>query len=203
VPRAGLSRDRVVEEAAQLADEVGFGQLTLSALAVRVGVRQPSLYKHIDSLAGLQRSVSVQAKRELGEVLGRAAVGRSGADAIYAMSRAYRRWAIVHPGRYRASNVIPASGDLEDEAVTLSVIQLIADVLASYELEGDDAIDAIRAFRSTLHGFVTFETEGSFRLSADVERSFERLIHGFVVALDQWTDPTGFEAVRPADGGHR
>ena len=193
MPRAGLSRDRVVEEAAQLADEIGFGRLTLAALAERLGVRQPSLYKHIESLAGLQRSISIQAKRELGEVLGRAAVGRSGAHAIYAMSRAYRRWATDHPARYQASNVMPAPGDVETEAVSLTVVQTIADVLAAYALEGDDAIDAIRAFRSTLHGFVSLETQGGFALSADVERSFERLVHGFVVALERWTDPIGPE----------
>ena len=203
MPRAGLSRDRVVEEAAQLADEVGLAHLTLAALAVRLGVRQPSLYKHIDSMAGLQRDVSVRAKRELGEVLGRAAVGRSGADAIYAMSRAYRSWALLHPGRYQASNAMPAPGDLEDEAVSLAGIQIIADVLAAYELDGDDAVDAIRAFRSTLHGFVAFETAGAFRFSADIQRSFDRLVHGFVVALDQWTEPFDLGAVPLADGGHR
>jgi AcrR family transcriptional regulator len=193
----------VVEEAAILADEVGLTQLTLAALAERLGVRQPSLYKHLDSMAGLQRSISMLAKRELGDVLGRAAVGRSGAGAIYAMSRAYRGWAIRHPARYRASILMPTPGDVESEAISSAVIQIIADVLAAYELQGDDAIDAIRAFRSTLHGFVTLETDGGFALSADVERSFERLVHGFVVALDQWTEPFELDPVTPADRAQR
>ena len=72
-----------------MADEVGLAQLTLAALAERLGVRQPSLYKHIDSMADLHRSISLQAKHEFGEVLVRAAVGRSGSDAIRAMSHAY------------------------------------------------------------------------------------------------------------------
>ena len=65
--------------------------LSSSCAATR---KQPSLYKHIDSIAGLYRSVSLLAKRELGEALSRAAAGRSGADAIFAMSRAYR---LGHP----------------------------------------------------------------------------------------------------------
>ena len=188
MPRAGLSRDRVAEEAAAMADEVGLSTLTLAALADRLGVRQPSLYKHIDSMAGLHRDIAVHAKRDLGDVLARASVGRAGADAITSMSHAYRQWALQHPARYEAANRIPAPGDLEDETVSLAVIQLIADVLTAYQLEGDDAIDAIRAFRSTLHGFISFETAGSFAMSADINRSFERLIHGFIVALTQWTD---------------
>ena len=188
MPRAGLTPERVTDEAAIMADEVGLDRLTLAALAERLGVRQPSLYKHIDSLAGLHRSVSIQSKRELGTVLARAAVGRSGADAIRSMSHAYRDWAREHPGRYLASNVMPAPGDLESEAVALAVIQIIADVLTSYKLQGDDSVDAIRAFRSTLHGFVSFETTGGFALSADIDRSFERLISGFIAALAHWSE---------------
>lgn len=188
MPRADLSTDRVTDEAAAMADEVGLDHLTLAALAERLGVRQPSLYKHIDSIAGLKRSVSIQAKRDLGDVLVRAAVGRSGPDAIRYMSHAYRNWALLHPGRYQASQLIPEPGDIENEAVMLSAIQIIADVLVAYQLEGDDAVDAIRGLRSILHGFVMLESTGGFTLSADVDRSFERLINGFIVALAQWTE---------------
>ena len=189
MPRAGLTPDSVIETAAIMADEVGLNALTLAALAERLGVKQPSLYKHIDSLAGLHRSVSLLAKRELGQAIARAAVGRSGAEAIFAMSHAYRNWAILHPGRYDVSQTPPAPGDIEDEATMMSAIQVITDVLAAYELEGDDSVDAIRAFRSILHGFVSLETTGGFALKADINRSFDRLINGFTVALDHWTEP--------------
>lgn len=187
MPRAGLSPDRVVDAAAELADEIGLQQLTLAALAERLGVRQPSLYKHIDSLAGLRRSISLQAKHELGDVLIRAAVGRSGADAIHSMSRAYRAWGLLHPARYTAAQWIAGPHDEEDAAASLAAIQIIADVLTAYELEGDDAIDAIRAFRSTLHGFVSLEAAGSFGLDVDIDRSFDRLVRGFVIALTSWS----------------
>ncbi|MFG6477286.1 WHG domain-containing protein [Microbacterium sp. P06] len=180
-----------------MADEVGLGKLTLAALAERLGVRQPSLYKHIDSLAGLHRDIAVHAKRDLGQVLARASVGRSGADAIAAMSHAYREWARQHPARYAASNLMPAPGDVEDEAVSVAAIQVIADVLSAYELAGDDAVDAIRAFRSTLHGFVSYETAGAFAWSAHVDRSFERLVRGFIFALTQWADTDTHPALDP------
>jgi AcrR family transcriptional regulator len=194
VPRAGLTRDIVAEEAAVLADEVGLSTLTTAALAARLGVRQPSLYKHIDSMAGLHRDIAVNAKRTLGEVLARASVGRSGADAITAMSHAYREWARRHPARYEAANRMPTPGDVDDEAVSVAAVQVIADVLTAYRLDGDDAVDAIRAFRSTLHGFVAFEMSGAFAWSADVDQSFDRLISGFIVALSQWTQTTERDA---------
>lgn len=191
MPRAGLSRARVVDEAAELADEVGLEGLTLAALAERLGVRQPSLYKHLDSLAGLRRSISLQAKGELGDVLLRAAVGRSGADAITVMAGAYREWALEHPARYTAAQWIAGPEDEEDTAASLGAIQVISDVLTAYELRGDDAIDVIRAFRSTLHGFVSLEAAGSFGLDRDLDRSFDRLVRGFVITLTNWAETNG------------
>ena len=61
-------------------------------------------------------------------------------------------------------------------------MQICADVLVAYDLGGDDAIDAIRALRSMLHGFVSLEAGGGFGLPVDIERSFGRLV-GAVVAL--------------------
>jgi AcrR family transcriptional regulator len=183
VARAGLSEDRVVIEAERIADEVGLSRLTLAALADSLGVRQPSLYKHIDGMDALQRSIAVRAKTELGDVLGRAAVGKSGDDAIRALATAYRRWALEHPGRYSATVRAPEPGDTDDEAASAAVIGIVFDVLAGYDLHGDDAVDATRALRSTLHGFIALESSRGFGLPVDIDRSFERLVDGLIVAL--------------------
>jgi len=187
VPRAGLTTERVVDEAAKMVDEVGPAQLTLAALALRLGVRQPSLYKHVDGMAGLQRGIAVLAKNELAEVLARAAVGRSRGDAVVAIAAAYRRWALDHPGRYAAAQRAPVPGDLDDEIASGAGVQVVADVMAGFELHEDDAIDAIRALRAALHGFVTLETGGAFGLPVDINRSFDRLVDGLVTALSTWT----------------
>jgi hypothetical protein len=49
-------------------------------------------------------------------------------------------------------------------------------VLRGYGLDGDDLIDATRAVRSAVHGFVALEIAGGFGLPQDVDRSFDRLI---------------------------
>ena len=53
MPRAGLGTAAVVAAGADLADEVGFAALTMGRLAERLGVRTPSLYKHVESQADL------------------------------------------------------------------------------------------------------------------------------------------------------
>jgi AcrR family transcriptional regulator len=188
VPRAGLTETRVLEEAERIVDEVGLSSLTLAALAQRLKVRQPSLYKHISGMEGVQRSIALRAKRELAAVLGRAAVGRARGDAIVSMSHAYRAWALKHPGRYASTQRAPIAGDVEDEQVTGAVVQVAFDVMAGYELRDDDAVDAIRALRSALHGFVTLEAGNGFGMPVDVDRSFDRLVAGLATAFARWSE---------------
>ena len=100
MPRAGLSRALLTARAAQLADENGWDQLTLASVADAFGVRQPSLYKHVGSLADLRREVTVRGARELSDDLMSSAVGRSGAT---------RRASRACPSGLRVSRRQPAS----------------------------------------------------------------------------------------------
>jgi AcrR family transcriptional regulator len=176
VPRAGLTPERVIDEAQALSDEVGLDALTLAALAGRLGVRQPSLYKHIDGSDALRLALSVRAKRELAGVLARATVGRSGDEAIAALADAYRGWAHAHPGRYQSTVAAPAPDDAEDEAASRAVVSVVLDILAAYDLSGDDAIHATRAVRAALHGFISIEAAGGFGMPIDIDESFARLV---------------------------
>ena len=186
MPRAGLTETLVVEEGERIADEVGLSSLTLAALAARLGVRQPSLYKHVAGTDGLRRGIALRAKNELADVLRRAAVGRARGGAITAMAYAYRAWALEHPGRYAAAQRAPLPGDVDDEIASGNVVRVVADVMAGYQLRDDDAIDAIRALRAALHGFVALEADHGFGLPVDVNRSFDRLVAGLTSAFARW-----------------
>jgi AcrR family transcriptional regulator len=186
MPRVGLTSTLVVSEAGDLADEVGFDNLTISALAQRLGVKQPTLYKHVTGTSGLHREMAVLAKLELADVLRRSAVGKSGDDALIAISAAYRTWATEHPGRYAATVRAAAPGDDEDEAAGREALEVVTSVLDGYGITGDDAIDVTRSLRAGLHGFVSLEAAGGFGLPADVDRSFERLVRSLVRAITDW-----------------
>ena len=66
------------------------------------------------------------------------------------------------------------------------MLDLLLAILRSYDLEGDDALDAIRFVRATLHGFVALETGGGFGLPLDIDRSFDRLVTALTAALATW-----------------
>jgi len=55
-------------------------------------------------------------------------------------------------------------------------VGVVLSVLTGYGVEGDEALHATRALRSSLHGFVALEAAGAFGLPLDIEGSFERLV---------------------------
>ena len=103
MPRQGLDRARVVAAAAALADAEGLDAVTLARVAADLGVRPPSLYVHVAGLGALRREIALLGLRELAAAMRAAAVGRSRADALAEVARAYRAYAHAHPGRYAAT----------------------------------------------------------------------------------------------------
>src|SRR3712207_9412757 len=101
--RAGLTVDRLTRAGAELADEVGFEHVTVSALARRFDVKVASLYSHVRSSHDLRTRIALLALDELADVAAAALAGRSGKDALVAFADAYRGYAREHPEIGRAS----------------------------------------------------------------------------------------------------
>jgi AcrR family transcriptional regulator len=177
VPRAGLDPAAVVAAGAALADEVGLAGLTMGLLAERLGVRAPSLYKHVANSDDLTRRIAAVALAEAADAIGTATQGRAGRDALAAAARAFRDYVITHPGRYAATIGIEATGpDDPMAAAGVQALSAFTAVLRSYGVGPEDMDHALRALRSAFHGFATLQSVGGFQWSADVDESFEWLI---------------------------
>jgi AcrR family transcriptional regulator len=189
VPRAGLSPDAVVRLAVEVVDAggtTGFADLTLAKVAAKAGVAAPSLYKHVGSLADLRREVTLIAVGELTAAGTSVTVGRAGADALRALATAWRGYALDHPGRYAATQIgpdphAPADAALRDAAA--ESVQVVVAVLRGFGLPDAHLIDAVRAVRAGVHGFVTLELGGGFRMREDVDQSFTVLLDMLVAGV--------------------
>lgn len=177
-PRAGLDQTAVVQAAAALVDAEGLDALSITRLAQILGVKAPSLYNHVGGLPGLRRELALSGLRELAARLGDAAVGCSGPAALQAAAAAYRAFIKEHPGVYAAG--LRASGNLEYEDEELRRLEerslhIVLRIIASFGLEGEEAIHAARGLRSLVHGFATLELAGGFGLPLSLDESFQRL----------------------------
>ncbi|MEV5555341.1 TetR/AcrR family transcriptional regulator [Nonomuraea wenchangensis] len=184
--RAGLTADRLTQAAAELADELGFHNLTVSALARRFGVKPAALYSHVRDAQELRVRVAVLALAELAERAAAALAGRAGKDALVAFAAAYRGYAKEHPGRYAAAQI-----QLDDETAYASAARRHAEmtraILRGYDLPEPAQTDAVRMLGSMFHGFVSLETQGGFsRTPREVDVSWARTLDALDSVLRNW-----------------
>jgi AcrR family transcriptional regulator len=181
--RRQLNKDRVLQTAVELAGASGgVGEVTLTALAKALNVRVPSLYNHVDGLDGLHDDLSLLAGRMLLEKIRQATYGKTGEKSLRAMAYAYRQFAKEQPALYPLTIEAPDPDQPERVALAQEWLQLLLLNMASLGLEDQEALHAIRAFRSVLHGFVSLEAAGGFKMDLDLDKSFDYLIDAFLNA---------------------
>ncbi|WP_406444031.1 WHG domain-containing protein [Streptomyces sp. NBC_00631] len=188
--RAGLNAERLVRAGAELADEVGFDQVTVSALARRFDVKVASLYSHVKSSQDLKTRIALLALEECADRAADALAGRAGKDALVAFADVYRDYARAHPGRYTAARL---RLDPETAAASAGVrhAQMTRAILRGYDLTEPDETHAVRMLGSVFHGYVDLELSGGFSHSApDSQQSWTRVLDALDALLRNWPTPT-------------
>lgn len=182
-PRIGLDRLTLVLAAADIADAHGMEEVTLAAVAKKLNVRTPSLYNHVDGLPGLRKLLTVYGLEQLYERLAAAAAGRSGDDAVRALTEAYLSFARSRPGIYELTLRAPDPHDPEVVEAGSRLVELIIRLICDYGLGEEDSLHAVRGLRSILHGFSSLEQKGAFGLPLDLDVSFRLLVDAFLAGI--------------------
>ncbi|KQZ07381.1 hypothetical protein ASD23_15985 [Agromyces sp. Root1464] len=201
------SLDAIVAAGRDILEAEGLGGLTMQAVAERVGVRAPSLYKRVRNRSDLVRLIAASAVAELGRrldaetvpvaggVRSREATGATDASAstdaststsaeiaeVARLARVVRRFAHEQPASYRLVFSPGEESGLEVETLREASAPLLA--VASRLAGPDHALDAARTLTAWITGFVSMELSGAFRLGGDVDRAFEFGVDRIAAAL--------------------
>lgn len=175
-------RQEVKDAALRQLAEGGPGALSINAIAKELGVSGPALYRYFAGRDALLTELILDAYADLTREIS-ATDGR-----LPAFAAAYRAWATAHPHRYRLLFGAPPPGpDGTDERLTgaarrtMEVLisrvgpgpepppALAGDLRGWAREQGAEGVDPAVALRavtawSRLHGFVSLEIEGRFRL---------------------------------------
>lgn len=171
--RAGLDKNVILKAAADMADARGVTNVTLKALAEELGVKTPSLYKHISGLEELNRELMLYGWKTLENEVLRAAVGKAKDDAIRAIFHAYRDFVWKHPGVFEAMqwyNMYRSDRDLQ---ATEGIVDLLFQILDAYQLPEEQKVHLVRMFRGFLQGFLNVEIHGGYGNPVPVEQTFD------------------------------
>lgn len=189
MPRAGLTSGRVTVAAADLADEVGLDQVTLTALAKHFEVATPSLYTHVRSSADVRVRVALLALEETADLVADALAGVSGRAALAAVGGVWRDYARQHPGRYAATRL---SLDASTAAASAGPrhAELSRAALRDYGLSADDETHAVRLLGATFHGYAALDAAGAFGHGGPTvpssDDTWARVVDGLDTLLRSW-----------------
>jgi AcrR family transcriptional regulator len=173
VPELTPRAQQIVEVALELLEEEGPDGVSMRLVAARLGVRAPSLYKHLPDKAAMENAMIAIGLRRQGAAL--EAGRRESDDELWGVVRAFRRWALEHRHLYE----LMMARSLDPGPLVRSA-ELVAG-RALREAMAGDAVGALTLW-SFGHGLVTLELH-------------ERLPPGVDVEL-LWRH--GVEALRPA-----
>ncbi len=181
---AKTSYSEIIRTAQQLLETQGLENLSMQSLATALGVRAPSLYKHIENKSQLVKVVLEAVLIELGETLADAAKGQNFQDDLRAMMGAYRTFAHQHPTLYPLLYSQLASEMQPDIEVSANAAAPLLHAIAQW-INPEQSLSAARIVVAFTHGFVSMELAGAFRLGGNVEDAFELGVDSLVKVLDQ------------------
>jgi AcrR family transcriptional regulator len=157
-------RASILAAARDLLEADGEAAVTMRAIAARLGIRAPSLYKHFADKAAIEVGLIAIGFEELAAAL-ETASARS-ARPVADIARAYRNWALAHPHLYRLVNDRP----LPRERLPAGLEARAAKPLL-VAVGGDQSL--ARAVWALAHGLVSLELAGRFPPGADVDSAWE------------------------------
>ena len=184
-----LDKATLVRTAAEVADRVGWSELTLSEVAREVDRHVTSLYAHVDGLDDLRREVTLLALDEMSDAVWRATLGRVREDALREIALALRQYCEDHPAR--AAAVILTKHGLDPEQVSKAkrLAEPVQATLRSFGLTENQVFHAHRAFAASVWGFTQGEN-GELFPEGRVDESFEQILEMFFLALNSGTWPS-------------
>jgi AcrR family transcriptional regulator len=174
------SRQTQIAAAARtLLDAEGPAALTMRRIADALGIKAPSLYKHVPDKTALEALVVAAGFAELAAALETAAAEAAqvnGNGALVAIAAAYRAFAVARPHLYRLMNYQPLRRDLLPAGLEARTAEPLA------QAAGHDEARA-RAMWAFAHGMVSLEIDGRFPPGADLDEAWSAGIQVFAGAV--------------------
>lgn len=179
---AHTSDAAVVTAAREILEEGGLEAVTMQAVARRVGVRAPSLYKRFSSRAALISAMASGALEELAAQLGPLGGDPDPRSGMRRVAMTYRAYAHTHPRTYQLLFTdLPPQMRAPDEAyarVATTLVDLVGQLVGP-----DQALETARIVTAYANGYLSMELTGGFHLGGDLDAGYRHGVEVLLAAL--------------------
>jgi AcrR family transcriptional regulator len=160
---------QIVDVARGLLEEEGAEALSMRRIAERLGIRAPSIYKHLADKEAIEAAVISEG---FAEWAAEAEQALREPDPLTALGRAYRAFARNHPHLYRLMTDRPLARDKLSPGVESRAASPVI------EAAGGDP-DLARALWAFAHGMTILELNHRFPPDADLDAAWRRGLEAF------------------------
>jgi AcrR family transcriptional regulator len=160
----------VVTAAREVLESDGPDAFTMRRVAERLGIRAPSLYKHLPDKETIEAAIIAQGFAESADRFA-AAVAADRRRPLRALAGEYRAFALEHPHLYRLMTEQPLRRDLLPSGVEARA--------AAPLLEAAGSVERARAVWAFAHGMTLLELNGRFPPDADLDAAWREGIAAF------------------------
>ncbi|MEV4422301.1 TetR/AcrR family transcriptional regulator [Patulibacter sp. NPDC049589] len=161
VPELTPRAKQIIDISLEILEEGGREAVSMRHVAARLGVRAPSLYKHLPDKQAIENGMIAIGLRSQGAACeaGRAS---SEDDPLWGVVHAFRRWALEHPHLYDLMMAAPLDPGPLVRSAELTAGRALREVM------NGDAVAALTVW-SFGHGLVTLELCDRLPPGSDVE----------------------------------
>lgn len=169
-------RSEVVAAALTVLEERGHEGVTMRAVAERLGIRAPSLYKHVADKDALEVSLVAEGLQDWAAHFSAAIQGS--AEPLASLARAYREWALRRPHLYRLMTDKPMPrNQLPPGVEAAAAAPIIAAVGGNPDLA--------RIAWALAHGLASLEIARRFPEDADLDAAWRTAIAALQAQADR------------------
>ena len=186
MPRTGLSKEKIIEKAAELANEKGLSYLSVTTLADYLGIKKPSLYNHMKTIEDMHRDLMIYGWRIVSEEVVKGIDSSDEKKNLTAYGRKFYKFAIDNPGVFEA---MLWYNKYSDEALISATEGLYMFFFAQTDglgINREIANHLLRTYRAFLEGFIMLQIHNSFGNPISVEESFNISMNVLISGIDQY-----------------
>lgn len=186
MPRTGLSKEEIIEKAAELANERGLSYLSVTTLADYLGIKKPSLYNHMKTIEDMHRSLMIYGWRTVSEEVVKGIDFSDEKSNLTEYGRRFYRFAVDNPGVFEA---MLWYNKYSDDTLLSATEGLYTFFFKQTDGLGIDRVVAnhlLRTYRAFLEGFIMLKIHNSFGNPISMDESFEISMNVLISGIEQY-----------------
>ena len=174
-------RDTIIKIARKLIERDGLDGLSLGSVANMLGIKAPSLYRHIESKGALLHAVIENTYQDLFNAYDEAVAHSSDnpEEQLISLARAQHVFAHANPNAYMLAYEVKDPQIRADPNLLLRRAVIIQKIMSKISGE-EKSLVALRGLLAIGHGFIILELNGQFQRGGDLSFAFEEAIRAYL-----------------------